>query len=143
MENQWFYEPLPGSPDEKIWSSPKTSRKNWTPVPITKSPKPKNIPKVDIPSKVYTEFEKKVAIDNVNFYRKQSDSILIQKTNFLNYYGLNTEDCIAAYKQIEDMHLKSEKRRQDAEFYYYKTVGVVHSDAKDWSEHWRFSMRIR
>jgi len=129
-----MYPPIPGSSDEQIWSSPKTKYNNWVPIPIKPSPKHRKVNKKDEPTKVYTEFEKQVAIDNVNYYHKMCYSITIQKNNFLIYYGLQTKECCEAFQKIELQYIEIEKRCQEAEFYYYKTIGVVRPDAVSWDK---------
>lgn len=135
MSNQWMYPPLPNSPDEQIWSSPKTTCKYWKPLPIKPPPKHRKVVIKDESTKIYTEFEKQVAIDNVNYYRKIFQSIIIQKNNFLSYYGLKTKECLEAYIKIELQYIEIEKKRREAEFYFCKTVGVVKPNVTSWEEY--------
>lgn len=113
MEHQWFYPPLPNSPEEQIWAIPKTNHKEWCEQ-----------------RKIFTPFEIQVAAYNLNFYRQQVNILMEKKKNFEGQKNSRS------YGELKKAIVLMDSQLKHAEFYYYKTIGLVEYGAKNWQEHW-------
>lgn len=144
---RWLYSPLPWLPEEQIWLTSKTSNIEWLSIPnkiiSSKNEKKKREKRKEKrkeqEKKTYNALEIKQALDNFKYYELQCTTLLKQKHNFLITYGLTSVENIFHLKQFEQTYIELDKYRQNAQFEYYKSVGILDPRAKNWEEHWKYT----